>query len=261
VTHAPDRPPYLAAPACPSGILVVSGTGTGVGKTVVTAAIAAVAARAGQRVAVVKAAQTGIEPGDESDLEVITRLSGVTDVHELARYPAPLAPASSARLAGVDTLPVSEMATMIRDLRDRDLVLVEGAGGLLVRLDLDGGTLADLARELRAPVIVVTTAGLGSLNATALTCEALRMRTIECHGIVIGSWPDQPDLAATTNVDDFPTYGRTLLLGALPDGMGDLDPDCFAELAQRALSHRLWSSLLQVPLSLVSLDPIASGRL
>jgi dethiobiotin synthetase len=241
--------------------LVVTGTGTGVGKTILTAAIAAVAARAGQRVAVVKAAQTGIEPGDESDLDVVTRLSGVTDVHELVRYPAPLAPASSARLAGRDTLPVSEMVTQVRELRDRDLVVIEGAGGLLVRLDHDGGTLADLARALRAPVIVVTTAGLGSLNAAALTCEALRMRTLECHGVVIGSWPSEPDLAETTNVEDFPTYARSLLLGALPEGIGELDPDRFAEVAQRALSHRLWPSLLRVPLSLVSLDPMASGRL
>ena len=73
-------------------VLVVSGTGTEVGKTVVTAAIAALAASGGRRVAVVKPVQTGEPPGPAGDLQVIRRLSGVTQTHELARFPDPLSP-------------------------------------------------------------------------------------------------------------------------------------------------------------------------
>ncbi|MZE75958.1 AAA family ATPase, partial [Streptomyces sp. SID5475] len=68
-----------------------------------------------------------------------------------------------------------------------DLVLVEGAGGLLVRYDEEGATLADAARLLDAPVLVVAAAGLGTLNATALTAEALRARGLDCAGVLLGS--------------------------------------------------------------------------
>jgi dethiobiotin synthetase len=241
-------------------VIVVTGTGTEVGKTIVTAAIAAVATQGGRRVAVVKAAQTGVGPGDESDVDVVTRLSGVTDVHELVRYPEPLAPASAARRAHVDAFPVVAMAESIRSLRDRDLVLVEGAGGLLVRLDDSGATLADLARKLGAPAVVVSTSGLGSLNGTALTCEALRTRAITCAGIAVGAWPSRPDLADTANLADFEAYAGAPLLGAVPEGAGQLPRARFLAVAQRALSHRRWRSLLCPPLRLVSPEPARNER-
>jgi dethiobiotin synthetase len=125
---------------------------------------------------------------------------------------------------------------------DRDLVLVEGAGGLLVHLDARGGTLADLAATLDAPAIVVTRAGLGTLNASALTCEALAVRRIDCLGLVVGAWPPAPDLAAITNLDDLPTYTGQRLLGRLPEGSGTLAPDAFLEVAKAGLDaelHRL----------------------
>ncbi|MDQ1746197.1 MAG: dethiobiotin synthetase, partial [Frankiaceae bacterium] len=94
--------------------LVVTGTGTEVGKTIVTAAIAALAHAVGRNVAVVKLAQTGIEPGDESDIDVVRRLSGVDDVHELVRYPEPLAPATAARRAHQDAVPVATLTEQVR---------------------------------------------------------------------------------------------------------------------------------------------------
>ncbi|HEU4657205.1 MAG TPA: dethiobiotin synthase, partial [Capillimicrobium sp.] len=176
-------------------VLVVTGTDTGVGKTVVTAALAAAARAAGRRVAVVKPAQTGVAPGEPGDLEEVRRLSGVDDLHELARYPEPLAPATAARRAGRPGLSAAAVAEAVRGLADRDLVLVEGAGGLLVHFDDEGATLADVAAALAAPVLVVTRAGLGALNHAGLTCEALRARDLACPGLVIGAWPVEPDLA------------------------------------------------------------------
>jgi dethiobiotin synthetase len=101
-------------------------------------------------------------------------------------------------------------------------VVVEGAGGLLVRYDDDGATIADLAHRLRAPVLVVTRAGLGTLNATALTLEALAHRGLDLSGVVIGSWPAQPDLAARSNIRDLETLSARPLAGALPEGAGRL---------------------------------------
>ena len=195
----PARTPALAP------VLVVSGTGTEVGKTVITAAVAALAASRGRRVAVVKPAQTGEPPGPAGDLAVIRRLSGVTGTHELARFPGPLSPEAAARAAGLPPLDLAAAAVFIKELQiEADLVLVEGAGGLLVRYDPAGGTIADLAAMLGAPVLVVTTAGLGTLNHTALTLEALRARQLTTAGVVIGSWPAEPGLAERANRTDLP---------------------------------------------------------
>jgi len=218
-------------------VIVVTGTGTEVGKTIVTAAIAALARAAEKDVAVVKLAQTGIGPGDESDIDVVARLSGVTDVHELVRYPEPLAPATAARRAGQDAVPVAELTEQVRALAGgRDLVVVEGAGGLLVHLDGDGGTIADVARALDAGVVVVAAAGLGTLNAIALTTEALRNRNVGCLGVVIGSWPAEPDLAARCNLDDVAGYAHAPLLGRIPASASRLGPGEFRQVAAKNLA-------------------------
>lgn len=215
--------------------LVVAGTDTGVGKTIVTAAVAALANASGRRVAVVKPVQTGVAPDEPGDLHEVWRLSGVEDLHELARFADPLAPATAARRANRETPSVQQLAEAIGRLAARDLVLIEGAGGLLVHLDLEGGTLADLAAALRAPTIVVARAGLGTLNASALTCEALRARGVDCLGVVIGAWPADPDLAAACNLDDLPAYTGCPVLGRLPDGAGGLGRAEFLEAARAGL--------------------------
>lgn len=220
-------------------VIAITGTGTEIGKTIVTAAVAALAHEAGRRVAVVKPAQTGVVDGDESDVAAVRRLAGLDDVHELVRYPEPLAPATAARRAGVPALSVDVMTRKIEALQDRDLVLVEGAGGMLVRLDDSGRSLADLALALSAQVVVVTTAGLGTLSATALTCEAVRNRGLTCRGVVIGSWPSAPDLAAIENLNDIETYAGAPLLGAMPDGSGRLARAAFLATARASLGPAL----------------------
>src|ERR1700692_4012658 len=115
-------------------ILVVTGPGPGVGKTIVTAALAALAVARGDAVAVVKPAQTGVRADEPGDLAAVTRLTGVSDTHEYARYPDPLSPAAAARGRCPRPLVLDEVAADVLLLAEsRRLVLIEGAGGLLVR--------------------------------------------------------------------------------------------------------------------------------
>ncbi|MFI6938896.1 dethiobiotin synthase [Streptomyces sp. NPDC050418] len=221
-------------------VLVVTGTGTEIGKTVTTAAVAAVALAAGRSVAVLKPAQTGVAPGEAGDVAEVTRLAGPVTGLELARYPEPLAPATAARRAGLAPVLPSEIAEAAEKLAAaHDLVLVEGAGGLLVRFDDAGATLADAARLLGAPVLVVAPAGLGTLNSAALTGEALRTRGLTQEGVVVGSLPAEPGLAERCNLTDLPTVAEAPLLGAVPEGAGVLAPDVFRARAASWLAPRL----------------------
>ncbi|MEW2611750.1 dethiobiotin synthase [Streptomyces sp. NPDC047880] len=221
-------------------VLVITGTNTEVGKTVVTAALAATALAAGRSVAVLKAAQTGVRPDEPGDAAEVARLAGAVTTAELARYPEPLAPATAARRAGRAPVHPHEVAEAAAKLAtEHDLVLVEGAGGLLVRFDAAGGTLADAARLLSAPVLVVAPAGLGTLNATELTTRELRSRGLDPAGIVIGSWPTAPDLAARCNLADLPDVAGAPLLGSVPAGSGALSPTAFRAAAPHWLAPRL----------------------
>lgn len=212
----------------------MTGTGTGVGKTVTTAALARLARDRAARVAVVKPAQTGAAPGAPGDLDEVRRLSAVDDLHELARYPDPLSPEAAARRSGWPALELGAVAGYLARLAaDRDLVLVEGAGGLLVRYADDGWTLADLGRALRAELLVVVEPGLGTLNGTALTLEVLAGRGLRLAGLVIGSWPADPDLACRSNVVDLERLAARPLGGALPAGASGR-PD-FGSVARHGL--------------------------
>ncbi|MFI1650161.1 dethiobiotin synthase [Streptomyces avidinii] len=228
-------------------VLMVSGTGTEIGKTVVTSAIAAAAVAASRSVAVLKPAQTGVGPQEPGDAAEAVRLAGpsVTAV-ELARYPEPLAPDTAARRSGLPTLSPAQIAEAAQRLAlDHDLVLVEGAGGLLVHFDESGNTLADAARLLGAPTLIVAQAGLGTLNSTTLTAEALRARGLTPLGVVVGSWPQSPDLAARCNLADLTKSSGLPLLGAIPEGSGTLAPERFRASAPSWLDPSLsgtWSA-------------------
>lgn len=220
-----------------AGFLVVTGTGTGVGKTVVTAAVAALAPG---RVAVLKPVQTGVAPDEPGDLAAVVGLVPGVATRELGRYAEPLAPATAARRAGLAPVGPADVVAAARELAGtHDLVLIEGAGGLLVRLDDAGATLADVAAELCAPVLVVTAAGLGTLNHTELTVRELARRGLTCAGVVIGAWPPNPDLAARCNLTDLPAVTGVPLLGAVPAGAGGASAAEFVRLARHGLAPAL----------------------
>lgn len=216
-------------------VLVVTGTGTGVGKTVVTAALACHARQAGLDVAVCKPVQTGTVDGDD-DLAEVARLSGVAELAGLARYPQPLAPVAAAEQAGMALPTRGDLLGLIRGLdTPARLTLVEGAGGLLVELAADGVTLRDLAVDLDAALLVVATAELGTLNHTALTLEALAARHLRCAGLAIGSWPAQPTVVATSNRAALARMAP--VRAALPGEAGSMPPADFAAMSARAFDR------------------------
>jgi dethiobiotin synthase len=199
-------------------VLLVTGTSTDVGKTVVTAALAALAPGP---VAVCKPGQTGVGPDEPGDLAEVVRLAGPVTTRELARYPEPLAPDTAARRAGMALLDLDAVVAAVHELdAAHRSVLVEGAGGVLVRLG--EFTLLDVAVALGAPVLVVAAAGLGTLNHTELTVRALRAAGVACPGVVVGAWPAEPDLAARCNLVDLPAVTGVPLLGVVPAGVGRL---------------------------------------
>lgn len=212
-------------------IVVVTGTNTDVGKTIATSTLAAAWHDAGWSVRMAKPLQTGEAEG-AGDADTVARLTGVR-THELARFPEPLAPNLSARRAGMAVPPLAEVCDWIRAL-DADhsgITLVEGAGGLLVRLG-DDYTIADIAAELRAPLVVVTSLGLGSLNAAELTVREATHRGVRVAGLIGGMLPANPDLATRLNLEELPAVTGVDLWASIPAEAGCLGAEEFAQMAR-----------------------------
>ena len=206
-------------------VVIITGTGTGVGKTIATAALASCA----RDIAVCKPVQTG----DDDDLAEIARLSGVHEFVSVARYPDALAPVAAAAAVGRSLPSADQIIDAVRSVdRSGRLTLVEGAGGLLVELATAGVTLRDLAVDLAAPVLVVCEAGLGTLNHTALTLEALENKGISCVGLVIGSWPASPGAAEEFNRGALEAVAP--VRAVLPAGAAALSRADFAVMAGNA---------------------------
>lgn len=228
-------------------ILCVTGTGTDVGKTIATAAIAGLLRSHGGNVVVVKPVQTGYPgtgegAGKGGDLDDVERLTGVTDLHGFARYPEPMAPLAAARRAGMAPLVLDDVAARITALDGPDrTVIVEGAGGLLVRLGADGADGADGAGQWGLPelaahlpgakTVVVTSLGLGSLNVAELTVEVARARGMDVIGLVGGSLPAGDDPIVATNLEDLPHLTGFDVLGCVPEGSGALGREEFLAAA------------------------------
>jgi len=187
----------------PNGIFI-TGTDTGVGKTAVTAALAWCLKRSGLNVGVMKPVQTGTEFSGLSDLEFMERVTGEsypTEDHCPYRFSHPLSPLAASKLEEREISTEKIKGAFGRLSDTHDVVLVEGAGGLLVPIT-ETYTMADLARDLGLSLIVVTRPDLGTLNHTALTVESAKSRSLPVLGIVINNIPSEPNLAERSN----PTY-------------------------------------------------------
>jgi dethiobiotin synthetase len=203
-------------------IRFVTGTDTGVGKTVAAAALCIVERDAGRTVLYAKPVQTGLQRAEPGDAAFVAAAAKVPVV-ECLRFPEPLAPAVAAERAG-EVIDVGALLTDLDKAGDGfDRVVVEGAGGLLVPL-WGAVTMADLADALGAGLVVVTRPGLGTLNHTALTIEAANSRGLPVDGLVISGWPSDPGVTEQTNLERLSDMAP--VLGLLPDypGLDTADP-------------------------------------
>ncbi len=169
----------------------VTGTDTGVGKTAITAALAYYLCEHGISVGVMKPIETGIGPDEESrsDAALLRAAAGAMDALDLIspyRFPDPVAPLAAARRTG-KTIELDRIINAFGRLASASRpIFVEGVGGLLAPLSESFET-ADLIRSLQLPAIVVGRAGLGGINHTMLTLEALARRNIPVLAVVLNS--------------------------------------------------------------------------
>lgn len=217
--------------------LFITGTDTGIGKTLVGCGLAAAWTGQGKRVGVLKPAETGCtgRNGDWYPDDAV-RLAGFAgqaadgpeDWARLCpyRFPLPVAPSVAARLAGACIEPW-RLVQRFSDVAERhDMTIVEGAGGLLVPL-VGRYSFADLARDLAVPVLVVVGSKLGALNHTLLTLDCLRSRGLPLAGYVLNHPNAESDDAVTTNAETLAGLTDVPCRGIIPHlaPSGNLDRD------------------------------------
>jgi dethiobiotin synthetase len=238
----------------------ITGTGTGVGKTILSAALLAAMAAAGERVRAHKPVVTGLDEFSDAnragtwppDHELLASVTGMRpdEVAPLRYGPAvsphlasalagePIDPAdliARARVAGTGAgTPIVEGAPVIKGA-----LVVEGVGGLLVPL-ADEFTVRDLAAALGLPVLIAAGPGLGTINHTLLTIDAARAVGLDVRAVVLTPWPDAPAELEHSNRDTIARLGGIEVVG-----LGHVPSPAVADLAQAgdALPWRQWLTL------------------
>ncbi|GAB2691900.1 dethiobiotin synthase [Paenibacillus thermoaerophilus] len=242
--------------------LFVTGTDTGVGKTVITAAIAAALREAGAGVGVWKPVQSGEPLGSgRTDAERLLRGSGIDERPEAVApytFGAPLTPVLAASAEGVRLTTQALRAAGEPLMARYEALLIEGAGGVAVPLTEDA-LVADWIAELGTPALIVARSGLGTINHTLLTAEMLRQRGVPVAGVVLndgapgcspaeGAGPDDhaaqggglgdrpdPDPSAASNAGMIARYGGLRIVGRFPPLRGEPKPAQLAGIAREAL--------------------------
>jgi dethiobiotin synthetase len=210
----------------------ITGTDTGVGKTHVTALLLAELRRRGLPAAAMKPIACGAD--GRNDARTYRRL--MNNAVPLARLNPiylrhPLAPSVAARLEG-RTINLRQIHAAFRLLTaDFSPVLVEGAGGLLVPIQRNY-FIADLARDLNLPVIIIARLGLGTLNHTLLTVRQAQAAGLTIRGIILNDLTGHRGLAARTNIIEIPKLTGIPLLGVVPHRARRLRPCLLANLAK-----------------------------
>jgi dethiobiotin synthetase len=201
--------------------IFITGTDTGVGKTIVAAVLARLLRMRGLSVGVMKPVTSGCREENgkliSDDAQLLSQAAGVDCSEDVAPYllRKPVAPAEAAKQDGIviDFSRIS--ASFDRLAACHDFVIVEGAGGLMV--PLAGGLLvADLARQLGLPLLVVARPELGTINHTILTCFAAQQMDLKVAGVVINNYPDSPGLAEQSAPHHIGSLCGAAVLGIWP---------------------------------------------
>jgi len=204
--------------------LFITGTDTGVGKTVITAGLAGVLRKNGVKAAAFKPVQTG---GIESEEGLLSEdalfYRAVAGLPYSSRemnpccFRLPLSPNVAARVSGRTIDPVTLEKAYLRLAAENDFILVEGAGGLCVPLVDYHFNMADLARLLGTPLLVVARPGLGTINHTVLTIKYAQWSGIDIKGIIINGYrEDQATMAEQTNPEVIEGITGIPVLGIVP---------------------------------------------
>jgi dethiobiotin synthetase len=221
--------------------LFVTGTDTGVGKTVVAAAIVAALHARGERVAAFKPVLTGTDESPDPDWPpddaLLAAAAGMRaeDVAP-ARFGPPVSPHLAAKLAGAPLDPAVLRSAFAARAAEADVVIAEGVGGLLVPLAPDY-LVRDLACDLGLPLVVVARPGLGTINHTLLTLAAARAAGLAVSGVVLTPWPDAPSAMEQDNRATIAQLGE-LEVATLPP-LPRADPQLLAQ-AGAALPLERW---------------------
>ena len=208
----------------------ITGTDTGVGKTFVTAGIAAVLKERGVNVGVMKPVETGcaekdgrLEPQDALYLKNAAGVSDELDLINPYRFKACLAPSIASKLEGknIDFNRIKECYDTLAS--KHSLMLVEGAGGLLTPIN-EAYTVADLIKLLNLPIIIIAASRLGTINHTLLTVRYAQSNGIEVKGIILNYPTLSTDEALSTNQAEIKRFANVPVLGELPFCYADRAP-------------------------------------
>jgi dethiobiotin synthetase len=197
--------------------LFVTGTDTGVGKTLVTAGLAASLRSSGINIGVMKPIETGFIPR-LSDSAFLKKIAGVKDSLESIspyRLKLPLSPFAAAQIEKVSIRLERIDQAFHKLLRRHQCLLVEGAGGLLVPITRKG-TMADLAIHLKLPLLIIARTNLGTLNHTLLTVEVARAKNIPVVGVIFNHLVPRKGLAERTNPSAIKPFLTVPILGEIP---------------------------------------------
>lgn len=219
--------------------IFITGTDTGVGKTLVGGAIARALSQSGRKIGVLKPFETGCT-GDEKNLVAADALflkqmaDCLEDINTICPYRMrhPLAPAVAASLESIQ-VDLDHIQAIFSEMQQRyDIVLVEGAGGLMVPL-AENILTADLVKTLQLPLIIVSRLSLGTINHTLLTVRQAQAEGLNVAGIVLNQMTPEMGLAEQTNPHVIQTYTGVSLLGRIPFVPRELrtDADHLARLA------------------------------
>ena len=214
--------------AAPKGFFV-TGTGTGVGKTVVAAVLARDLRRRGATVAVFKPAVTGLDEPGEADHALLRRAAGSEQSDdEIApyRYGPPASPHLAAAQAGEEIDPERLRGAARDAAASADRLVCEGVGGLLVPLAWqvcsgERNKLArpylvrDLAVDLGLPLVIAASPGLGTINHTLLTLESARAAGLSVAAVMLTPWPEEPSTIERSNLETIESLGE-VPVGTLP---------------------------------------------
>ena len=188
--------------------IFVTGTDTDIGKTIVSAALLC-ALREKEKVCYWKPIQTGIETDDDTlTVRKLANCSGEEIFERGFRLKKPLSPHLSARLAN-DRITVEKVLEFLPDDKNKRLWIVEGAGGALVPLN-ENELMIDLIEALGLPVVIAARSGLGTINHTLLTVEALRNRSLKIFGVVMNGEPN------AENREVIEHFGAVKVLAQMP---------------------------------------------